>query len=89
MTVGYCYNLNSFAKLCLPLLHHYIWFLVKSLSRKQCHMLARGAAVEAAVPAAGVLAAVLRRGKDGADTTLGDIVGDNRVVIVHMLRRYG
>ena len=52
-------------------------------------MLARGAAVEAAVPAAGVLAAVLRRGKDGADTTLGDIVGDNRVVIVHMLRRYG
>ena len=88
--MGYGYNLNSFAKLCLPLLHHYIWFLVKSLSRKkQCHMLARGAAVEAAVPAAGVLAAVLRRGKDGADTTLGDIVGDNRVVIVHMLRRYG
>ena len=52
-------------------------------------MLARGAAVEAAVPAAGVLAAVLRRGKDGADTPLGDIIGDNRVVIVHMLRRYG
>ena len=68
---------------------YHSWFRLEITVPEKRHMLARGAAVEAAVPAAGVLAAVLRRGKDGADTTLGDIVGDNRVVIVHMLRRYG